>query len=437
MASLLLAPLTTIAGNGDADTTDNFTKKGWSFNPCPVFAYESDLGLQLGAMCDIYNYGDGSDFPDYRHKIFVEAYYSTKNSGVFYAFYDTEHLIKGIRLTASASYIPEKMHSFYGFNGYASAYYPEFNANKDISTAYYHIDYKRAKAQIDLQGRIKGPFRWAAGASYYNYRIGQISQSPYDKSPYGSLYRDYVEAGLIREDEARGGNHLEFKAGAVYDTRDTEAAPDRGIWAEVLLYGSPDFWKGHYSYLKMSAHFRHYITLWRDRTVLAYHLAWQGTLAGEAPFYMQNSIMYLYTLDPTSEGLGSRNTLRGINYNRILGSSYAWANVEIRQKLFNFDLLGQRWYIAVNPFFDAGMTTSPYRLNEQITAAEAAPEGKFRYPDKSSTLYSGSRDALHMCAGIGGKIVMNYNFVLTGEVGFALDKRDGDYTIALGMNYIF
>lgn len=435
LAALLLA---TTLSTLTLQAKDDGGKKGWSINPLPVLSYETDLGLQYGAMCDIYHYGDGSDFPDYRHKLFLEAAYSTKNSGIFHIFYDSEHLIKGVRVTASASYVPEKIHNFYGYNGFASPYYKEYNRNISENIAYYSIDYKMFRAFADFQGNLASNLKWAFGLTYLNYSIGDVDIKPYSTSTAGSLYRNYIRAGLIRENEASGGDHIEIKGGLVYDTRNHEAAPDNGIWAEALLYGSPDFLGSGYNYIKAAIHFRQYLTIWKDRLVFAYHLAYQGTLAGEAPFYIQQNIPSLFLSRVSSEGLGSSNTLRGINYNRILGDGYVWGNFEMRMRLFSFNLIRQHWYVAINPFFDAGKAVQTYRLEEQKMAAKRMKGIKgFAYPDGSSTLYSGSDESWHFCAGIGGKIAMNYNFILTGELGFALDKRDGNYILALGVNYIF
>ena len=62
-----------------------------------------------------------------------------------------------------------------------------------------------------------------------------------------------------------------------------------------------------------------------------------------------------------SEGFGSSGTIRGLRENRILTEGFAWANTELRVKLVNFKLFNQYFYIALNPFFDAGVITKPYR----------------------------------------------------------------------------
>ncbi len=49
------------------------------------------------------------------------------------------------------------------------------------------------------------------------------------------LYDKYVEWGIIPEKEKKGGKLISLKAGLIYDTRDNEANPNRGIWSELLV----------------------------------------------------------------------------------------------------------------------------------------------------------------------------------------------------------
>jgi len=55
-------------------------KKGWNFGGLPVVSYDSDLGLQLGALVNAYNYGDGSRYPVYDHSLYVEGSWFLKGS---------------------------------------------------------------------------------------------------------------------------------------------------------------------------------------------------------------------------------------------------------------------------------------------------------------------------------------------------------------------
>ncbi len=337
-------------------------KKGWNFGPLPAIGYNSDLGFQYGVLCDIFYYGDGSVFPEYVHKFNVEWSQFTKGSGIYHFFYDSKYLIPKIRLTFAATYMPNRMMSFYGFNGFASPY--SASAAKE-NPAFYAFDRKMLRVMADFQGRIADNIGWAAGISFWDYRTRRVQLQKYSDAT--TLWDIYTEGDdpVIPRSEQNGGSQLELKAGLVYDTRDHEPAPSKGIWAEVIAYGSPDIMeRNDNAYIKVAAHFRHYITLLPDRLTLAYHLAYQGTVAGNAPFYVQQAISTLYLRQINSEGLGGINTVRGILFNRMVGDGYFWGNLELRCRLFDFRLFGQDWYMAVNPFLDAGTVVRPYRLDE-------------------------------------------------------------------------
>lgn len=392
-------------------------KKGWNFAPCPSLGYTSDLGFQYGAFCEIFNYGNGKAYPDYRHKFSIEASQFTKGSGVFRFFYDSEYFIPGIRLTADVSYLPEKMSDFYGFNGYESPYLPHMN------NSFYKINRNQVRVTADLQGKLRGSWSWAAGISYFNYRIGRVSLKKYRDAP--NLYDLYVKDGLINRNEAKGGNILQLKTGIVYDSRDREADPTRGIWGEAIVCASPDIIdrKG-YNFAKLSAVFRHYVPLSTDKLTLAYRIGYQGTIAGRAPFYSLSNINTLYMRQTYSEGLGGTTTLRGILRNRIIGNGVVWQNLELRFRFWEFSLFRQNWYFVLNPFFDAGMVVQPYRQNR--IRQNPLPE-----------IYDGAGESLHMSAGIGAKVIMNHNFVLSVEMGKAFNEQDGNYGLGLVLNYLF
>ena len=420
LASAWLAP------GASAQERPASAKSGWNFGPLPAVGFNTDLGFQMGALCDIYYYGDGSVYPDYFHKFNVEASYYTKGSGLLHLFYDSKHLIPNVRVTAAATYMANRKYAFYGFNGAAAPYFPDLDSNAADGIAFYSVrrDYLRILA--DFQGSLGGAWGWAAGLAFKDYRVEDIDLKQYD--PAETLYRRYIAAGVIGEDEKNGGKHLELKAGVVYDSRDLEAAPNRGIWSELCLIGAPDLFRGgKYGYLKLSAHFRHYVPVRRDRIVFAYHLAYQGTLAGEAPFYVQQDISRLYLRQINSEGLGGINTIRGTLYNRMVGDGYAWANLELRCKLLSFDLIGQHWYLAANPFFDLGCVVQPYRLDRMMQADDAVlPE-----------IYSGHGERLHTSAGLGIKLAMNENFIVSAEGAVPLSRQDGIFGMNIGLGYIF
>ncbi len=424
--------LTALASSAVGAQEKKEVKTGWNFGPLPAIGYNSDLGFQLGALLDVYNYGDGSVYPGYRHKFNVEASYYFKGSGVFHFFYDSKYLIPGgIRLTFAATYLPNPIMNFYGFNGAASPWHSDLD--RVGGTAFYSMQRDATRVLADFSGRIAGPLSWAAGASFWNYRIGSVTLGDYSAEAGNSLYNLYRKYGLITEGEAGGGSRVEFKAGLVFDTRDHEAAPSRGIWAEAVVYGSPDMFQREADYIKVAAHLRHYVPLSGDALVLAYHLAYQGTVAGQVPFYMQSNITTPYLRQVNSEGLGSVNTIRGLLYNRVVGDGIAWVNAELRVRLVSFDFIKQRWYVALNPFFDAGTVVQPYRLERM---REVWNDTWIPTEDRAR-IYSGLEERLHMSAGVGAKLVMNRNFIVSVEWAKPLARQDGTNGMNIGLNYIF
>ena len=455
------------------DSKKQTVKKGWNIAPFPSVGYNSDTGFQIGALCEIFDYGDGSTYPAYKHKFNVDLSWTTKDQVKLHFFYDSKYLIPKVRLTAAATYILAQMYPFMGFNGSASPYYEHFASGKkqENRVAMYNIKRNMMRVMADFQGDItSNKFRWAAGISYWWYDIQDITlkkkgKPAYDTTPNdyltaqdvnsASLWQLYQRVGLIKANEANGGHHLELKAGLVYDSREHEADPSRGIWAEVYAYGSPDILNGRgkdgYNYLKLAAHFRHYVPIWQDKITFAYHLAYQGKLAGNAPYYTLQNINTLYLRQIISDGLGSINTVRGVPYNSVIGDGYAWANVEMRFKIVSFRFIKQNFYLATNPFFDMGACVQPYRLNEMkavLTNDELTQAEK-------NLLYTGQNEKLHMSAGVGLKLAMNRNFILSAEVAVPLNttvytntnlnvpvdqlvtKKSYKPGVNIGLNYIF
>jgi len=405
---------------------EEITKDGWNFGPLPCISYNSDLGFQYGVCADIFNYK--GVFPDYRQRIYLEASRYTKGQTLVHAQFDSKYLIPNIRTTFSASYMHDPMFLFYGFNG-VEAYDKELASNRDTRTSRYVYKRDMIRVLADFQGHITKNISWIGGLSYWYFAIDDINNKNYDAK--NTLYYQMRQANVFDKNEVKGGQRMEIRGGLLYDTRDNEAAPDRGIWAELYLNGSPSISNDGYNYLKLVAHWRQYVTIARNRLVFAYHLGYQGTIAGMAPFYMQQNISTLYLRQTGTDGLGGSNTVRGLLAQRLVGSDYAWTNIELRLRLFSFNLLNQSWYVATNPFFDAGMVTRLYKGKElsYFYTLQGTPR----------TVEDLRRDAVvpHCSAGIGLKLAMNRNFIISFEDAVPFKKTDGENTVYVTLNYIF
>ena len=243
-----------------------------------------------------------------------------------------------------------------------------------------------------------------------------------------SLYQEYRKVNLIRADEYEGGMSLEFKAGLSYDSRDIERNPGKGIFAELYALSNIDVEHGKYHYGQLVAHFRHYITLFPGRCIFAYHLGLQHQIWGEMPFYNLNEIATPFYPFDEFDGIGSRASVRGIRYNRISAAGYAWANVEFRVTPFIFDAFRQHFNIIFNPFVDLAAITRTYRLEEQMATLSA---------DTLHPLYQDLKLPVMVAPGIGVKLVMNTNFMMSVDVGRALNPQISDWTIGMASTYVF
>ena len=90
---------------GTTQTTEKkqTVKKGWNFAPFPSIGYNSDTGFQIGALCEIFDYGDGSTYPGYRHKFNVDLSWTTKDQVKLHFFYDSTYICRNLYPCADVS----------------------------------------------------------------------------------------------------------------------------------------------------------------------------------------------------------------------------------------------------------------------------------------------------------------------------------------------
>lgn len=432
-----------VADAQEADTLDNKiekTKDGWSVGGVPAVAYDSDIGFKIGAVVNFYDYGDGTIYPEYRHSLFFEYSITTKGSGINQFLYDSEYLIPGVRISAEASYLTERALDFYGFNGYEAYYNSDFENDElhdsiYISRQYYRQERKLLRLRSDFQGRLASDkLRWLAGISYYNIQSDTIDinrlnkgKDEEDKLPPvgGGLYGQYVDWGIIPDDQIHGGSATMFKAGIVYDTRDNEPNPMKGIWTDLIFHYAPAFLGSEdQGFLKIGLTHRQYFTLIPDRFSFVYRIGYQDKIAGKMPYYMLPFILNGgNSLD--RDGLGGNKTIRGILRNRVVGEDYLFGNFEFRYKFIRTIIFNQNIYVAVNTFLDFGMVTEPYEFD----ISGVPPEYMFLFPDDP--------EAPHFSYGAGLHAALNQNFVVSLNFGLAADDRDGNSGLYIGLNWLF
>lgn len=413
-------------------------KQGWNFGALPTITYDTDLGFQYGALVNLFNYGDGSRYPNYNHSLYFEVSRFTKGSGINRFSYDSDQLIPGIQTSVDISLLSDQAYDFYGFNGYDAIIKPEWIDDADpdyITRMYYKYDRKMFRFKIDLQGELVGEkLKWAAGVNLLNFKVKSVDLDKLNKGKDGNdklpavdgLFEKYQDWGIISAEEADGGFVPTFKGGLMYDTRDNKPNPMKGMWTEAVLVGAPEFLGGESSFVKFSLTHRQYFTIIPDDLSLVYRLAYQSTIAGHTPFYYQSQVITSIMRGASSEGLGGAKSLRGIRRNRIVGDGFFYGNIEARWKFVRFRFINNNFYLGLNGFMDFGRVTKKVDV-DPINRSLPVEVGFF----------DSGAEKMHLSYGAGLRIVMNQNFVVAVDYGMAADKRDGDSGIYIGLNYLF
>jgi outer membrane protein assembly factor BamA len=428
------------------DSTSNI-KKGWNFGGLPVVSYDSDLGLQYGALASIYHYGDGSRYPEFDHNFYVEASWFTKGSGIFRFAYESDRLIKNVRVFFDVSYIPDAAYDFIGFNGYESVYnlpWVETDNANYRTTAFYKMDRKMFRTRADFQGKlaVKNLY-WSSGFEFYNVNIASADIDKYNKGKdeedqlpsiddMPGLYERYQDWGLIAKEDASGGNVFGVKAGLMYDSRDVRAHPTKGIWTDIGVFYAPSFLLNDYdkSYVKIYATHRQYLSIVKKRLTFAYRLGYQSSIGQKGPWYTDQFLIMTPLRGATSEGLGGGKTLRGIKRNRVVGDGIVYGNLELRWKAIFFKFIGQNFYIGLNGFMDAGQAVKLMPIEDQVNSIVEPGFVEEDYFDIGA-------EKMHIGYGAGLRIAMNENFIIALDHGRALNEKDGSSGTYIGLNYLF
>lgn len=387
-----------------------------SLNPFPSIGYNSDYGMWLGGYLDFNVYG--GLYPNYKHRICVEYLHYSRSPQLFYVEYDSKYLIPGIRVQSKISYFDKPLNNFFGYGGFPVHYDPAMDRHD--GNAYYSNWSKELEAWVALEDDFLDKLKWNVMLMYSDTRISQIDWKGYDSS--NTLFRKYLDNGLVRENESNGGRSLMLKLGLRYDTRDHELNPTSGFCADANLALSPDLLGRGNDFYKLNVGLRQFISIGSERNVLAYHLNWQGTIGGNPAFYDQTRILGLKMTD----GLGGNRTVRGVLADRLVGNNYLWANAELRLRAFDFRLLGRRIFLVGNPFADVGRITRPFRSQDQAKVLNRDVSDL----NKEITRW-------HLTYGMGGQAIIDYNFIASIAFGFPQDRQDGKMGVYMIMDYIF
>lgn len=468
--ALIMVPQLLLAQSAETATSETeapkakseIIKTGLNFGPLPAVAFDADKGFQLGALLNIYNYGDGSTYPNPMSHWYMEASWFTKGSMQLIFWYDNKTLIPGVRWSSAVTFTNDKAMDFYGFNGYMSHYDAEMvalgkdksNHDNFIYTPKYRLQRLQVLAKTDFVGNIwDNKFFWEAGYHFSYFKQGykdkqalnlaKINKGKKDYKMFPesepTIFDMYRRWGLISENEAWGGVNSTVRLGLLFDTRDKEGAPSRGIWAEGHVIVAPKWLGTTNPYYKYSLTFRHYVPIVKnDILTFAYRLNYEGTFGNEAPYYI---LPFITTVGQAydRDGMGGYRTIRGIMRNRVQGLDMASYNMEFRWRFVSFPLWKQNIAFGLSLFSDGTMVTKGRDMSFR-------GEEQYRAEYDAYMAEGADSDRPHITVGAGLRFIMNQNFIVAFEYGLPVSKfssnpviknQDGKGAFYINTGYLF
>jgi outer membrane protein assembly factor BamA len=389
-----------------------------------------------GIIISLYDYDDGSRYPDYMQTIRFQLARYTRGSSEHYLDYDSYTLLPGVEFKTGIRYVGNQAFPFYGFNGNAANYNHAWEVDEDPaykSRMFFRQDRRAFQLYANIQDTIgKSKFQWHAGWSMSNFKIDTVNIAKLnrkldagEKLPFTpSLYQQYTDWGIIRESEKRGGLANSFLVGLIYDSRNRLTNPDKGIFTELNIRWMPSFLStNHFSGLNIGLIHKQYLNIIKNRLIFAYRIWINTNLGGDQSYFTRQ----LLTTFSSTEGYGGAGTMRGVLLNRIVTSDFIFGNFELRSRLINFRFIKQNWwYLGAVAFMDAGRILKPVKID--ITNVPSAARSEF---------FSVTDKSLHKSLGGGLKLVMNENTVLSAEYARPFDPQDGISGLYLGFDYLF
>lgn len=166
------------------------------------------------------------------------------------------------------------------------------------------------------------------------------------------LQRDF-DNGLISGVE--GGWVSIIQNALIYDTRDYEPDPTKGVYFEIANEYSSKIIGSQFDFNKLFIQGRYFKQIpVGPRTIFAGRIGIGNVFNvsdKDAPFFEYQD---QWSPEGSINALGGRGSLRGYRANRFLARSMWFTNLEIRARVAETNFLKQHWTFNIAPFFDMG-----------------------------------------------------------------------------------
>ncbi len=208
---LCLSPAMAILPLAAKDNTP-VVKTGHSFVPFPLAGFDGEKGLLFGGLMNVYNFGDGSTYPNPKSSAYFEVSGYTGGSKTFVSSYDSGRLLHGVRMNLAASYCADNAMEFFGFGGRQTVY------DSSLQDGFYKYDRSTFNVNADVSGRISDHLSWEAGYYFNQFKVKDFH--PHDSEQEMSLFGLYKAWGIIPSEEKSNEYSSALRLGLVYDSRE-------------------------------------------------------------------------------------------------------------------------------------------------------------------------------------------------------------------------
>lgn len=323
VALLLAAPLPARAQAPAAQAPEP-----WSFTLFPVPTYSSLEGLGVTLAGGWWKSAPPGPIAT-GAAINPGASISTSGTETLSLTYNNTGRVPGWRFLLIGGYERFRRAPYFGL-GNASAISDSLEAANGGDAHYYRYSLARTTAIAAVQHRVAGPVRLHVGVQYRRYRAEALGGAP------TALGAD-LASGTATDTGSTAS--FELRGALLFDTRDEEASPSRGVLVEVIgarsLKGPGDF-----DYTRWAVGASEFFPIDLE-TVLAFRQSVQ-VAAGALPFYVAYERLTSWLPE---DGFGGTSTLRQNVQGRWLAPNTALASADFRYK-----------------YWDAALGTSPLRM---------------------------------------------------------------------------
>lgn len=368
---------------------------GLELNGLPALNYDSDEGFGYGVLTELYHYGDGTAEP-YLWTLQPTVFLTTGGRRDFTVFFDSPALLpSGWRLDAFLGSQKQISTPYYGIGNDTP-----FDAarEEEPDPFYYRFGNTRVSATANVQREVFGlPLRVLLGVGAARTTLVTVPEGRGT-----TLLADELAAA---SSAVPGGWTNFVRVGLVWDTRDRETGPTRGVWTEILVQRVDAALGSSEEYTRTTFADRRYYSL-APGLVFANRVLLQD-VTGNPSFY---DLSRIQTSFKQQGGLGGSHSIRGVPKNRYVGRGLALWNAELRWRFADFSVMGRSAYTVLTAFYDSGRV-----WEDGLELDELATD-------------------LHHGYGGGLRVGTGENFVVAFEMGRSVESTAQIY---IGVGYIF